>query len=167
MCVCVCVFSKGNYNLGMARKHMSYPLPFLLAFLSARHGPAAVDIINPDPRCNAISAHCARATSGYETQFSLFTPFPMRTPFSPLSRFLCPEGREEAGRGREKKYTTEPVRECFWEELRVFGRGVFLSPSRSLFLRGFGQCERCLPAAPDPRHEYSEQGVKEGRKKGL
>lgn len=128
--------------------------------ISVRHGPAAVDIINPNPRCNAISAHCARATSGYETQFSLFTPFPMRTPFSPYPVSFTLRGKKRGGEG-----TTEPVRECFWEELRVFGRGVFLSPPRSLFLRDLGQREvyrrRNIPGTNIPGRE------KEGRKKGL
>lgn len=120
--------------------------------ISVRHGPAAVDIINPNPRCNAISAHCARATSGYETQFSLFTPFPMRTPFSPYPVSFTLKGKKRGGGGYDGTSSRMFLGgvACFWP--RRF------SLSSSLPFSQGPRTARGVPAAEYPRHEYSGQG---------
>lgn len=128
-----------------------------------RHGPTAVDIINPNPRCNAISAHCARATSGYETQFSLFTPFPMRTPFSPYPVSFILRGKKRGGGGGGYDGTSSRMFlggvACFWP------RRFSLSPPRSLFLRDLGQREvyrrRNIPGTNIP-----DEGRRRGGRKG-
>lgn len=129
-----------------------------------RHGPAAVDIINPNPRCNAISAHCARATSGYETQFSLFTPFPMRTPFSPYPVSFTLRGKKRGGEGgggrvRRNQFANVSGRSC------VFLAEAFFSLLVSLPFSQGPRTARGVPAAEYPRHEYSGRREKEGRKK--
>lgn len=82
----------------------------------------------------------------------------------PVSYGGNPWGNRGAGEA------TKPVRECFWEELRVFSRGpsLFLAPfSRFLFSQGsLGQREVTRRRIPNMNIRGKAWGG-EGRRKGL
>lgn len=145
----------------LARKHMSSP------FALSPPCPArtAVDIINPDPRCNAISSHCARGGPVMKLN-SHCSP---RFRCAPLALIPFPGANREVIAGQERRrnqFANVSGRSCVFSVVSLLS---FSQPFSLPFFSGQPRTARGN-ATSDPQHEYSGEGARrggEGRRKGL